>query len=98
MSKPDKNGVPNTLTTIPLADPHARAGDPSVGDLIKFPGMDDPREPESWNPKLHFVREIILSKEPEVADFPRRWRLFHRVIAHSTTLSRMASFVLHYRF
>jgi MFS family permease len=36
VSKPDrKNGVPNTLTTIPLADPHARAGDPSVGDLIK---------------------------------------------------------------
>ncbi|QLL07148.1 phage holin family protein [Mycobacterium vicinigordonae] len=35
MSKPDKNGVPNTLTTIPLADPHARAGEPSVGDLIK---------------------------------------------------------------
>ncbi|MDT5137010.1 MAG: hypothetical protein QOD58_1272 [Mycobacterium sp.] len=36
MSKPDrKNGVPSTLTTIPLADPHARAGDPSVGDLIK---------------------------------------------------------------
>jgi O-methyltransferase involved in polyketide biosynthesis len=76
---------------------HAR-GTKSVGDLIKFPGMDDPREPESWNPKLHFVREIVLSKEPEVAEFPPRWRLFHRVIAHSTTLSRMASFVLHYRF
>jgi len=24
--------------------------------------------------------------------------MFHRLIAHSTTLSRMASFVLHYRF
>ncbi|MFV0495747.1 phage holin family protein [Mycobacterium sp.] len=36
MSKADRNnGVPSTLTTIPLADPHARAGDPSVGDLIK---------------------------------------------------------------
>ncbi|OBJ47186.1 phage holin family protein [Mycobacterium sp. 1423905.2] len=36
MSKPDrKNGVPSTLTTIPLADPHARAGEPSIGDLIK---------------------------------------------------------------
>jgi len=36
VSKPDrKNGVPSTLTTIPLADPHARAGEPSVGDLIK---------------------------------------------------------------
>ncbi|OBK11060.1 phage holin family protein [Mycobacterium asiaticum] len=36
MSKPDrKSGVPSTLTTIPLADPHARAGDPSIGELIK---------------------------------------------------------------
>jgi MFS family permease len=36
VSKVDgKNGVPSTLTTIPLADPHARAGEPSIGDLIK---------------------------------------------------------------
>ncbi|OBK31060.1 hypothetical protein A5634_14535 [Mycobacterium asiaticum] len=36
MSKPDrKSGVPSTLTTIPLTDPHARVGDPSVGELIK---------------------------------------------------------------
>jgi uncharacterized membrane protein YqjE len=30
-----KNGVPSTLTTIPLADPHATPGQPSVGDLVK---------------------------------------------------------------
>ncbi len=36
MSKVDrKNGVPSTLTTIPLTDPHASAADPSIGDLIK---------------------------------------------------------------
>lgn len=36
MSKADdKNGVPNTLTTIPLTDPHAKPADPSIGDLIK---------------------------------------------------------------
>jgi MFS family permease len=36
VSKVDrKNGVPSTLTTIPLADPHATAGDPSIGELIK---------------------------------------------------------------
>ncbi|AXN47091.1 hypothetical protein DSM43518_02718 [Mycobacterium marinum] len=36
MSKPDrKNGVPSTLTTIPLADPHAMPAEPSIGDLIK---------------------------------------------------------------
>jgi O-methyltransferase involved in polyketide biosynthesis len=76
---------------------HAR-GSRSVADMIKFPGMDDPREPEGWNPRLHLVREIVLSKEPEVDEFPAGWRLFHRLIRHSTTLSRMASIVLHYRF
>ncbi|SHN43438.1 class I SAM-dependent methyltransferase [Cryptosporangium aurantiacum] len=76
---------------------HAR-GTKSVAGLMRFPGMDDPRKPESWNPKLRLVREIVLSNEPEVAEFPPRWRLFQRLIAHSTTLSRMASFVLHYRF
>ncbi|MCV7079609.1 phage holin family protein [Mycobacterium szulgai] len=36
MSKPDrKNGVPSTLTTIPLTDPHAGPAEPSIGDLIK---------------------------------------------------------------
>src|SRR5215475_12646611 len=30
-----KNGVPSTLTTIPLADPHAGPAEPSIGDLIK---------------------------------------------------------------
>ncbi|BBZ46998.1 phage holin family protein [Mycobacterium parmense] len=30
-----KNGVPSTLTTIPLTDPHARVAEPSIGDLIK---------------------------------------------------------------
>ena len=36
MSKVDRNnGVPSTLTTIPLADPHAKPADPSIGDLIR---------------------------------------------------------------
>jgi len=36
VSKVDrKNGVPSTLTTIPLTDPHAGPAEPSIGDLIK---------------------------------------------------------------
>ena len=36
MNKVDrKNGVPSTLTTIPLADPHAKPAEASIGDLIK---------------------------------------------------------------
>jgi uncharacterized membrane protein YqjE len=29
------NGVNSTLTTIPLTDPHATPGQPSIGDLVK---------------------------------------------------------------
>ena len=41
MSKPDrknadhKDGVPRTLTTIPLTDPHAVSVEPSIGELVK---------------------------------------------------------------
>jgi O-methyltransferase involved in polyketide biosynthesis len=76
---------------------HAR-GTKSVADLVKFPGMEDPRAPEGWNPKLHLVREIMLSREPEVAEFPRGWRTYHRLAAHSTAWSRTGTIVLHYRF
>lgn len=34
-AKADRNGVPNTVATIPLADPHALPADPSLGDLVK---------------------------------------------------------------
>lgn len=40
MNKARSNGdrrpaVPATVTTIPLVDPHAHVGDPSLGDLVK---------------------------------------------------------------
>lgn len=36
MSRGDrKNGVPTTVTSIPLVDPHAPKPDPSIGDLVK---------------------------------------------------------------
>jgi len=30
-----KNGVPSTVASIPLVDPHAPKSDPSIGDLVK---------------------------------------------------------------
>jgi Putative Actinobacterial Holin-X, holin superfamily III len=30
-----KNGIPATVTSIPLVDPHAVSADPSIGDLVK---------------------------------------------------------------
>ena len=36
MSNGDRsNGVPNTITSIPLVDPHAVGADPSIGELVK---------------------------------------------------------------
>jgi hypothetical protein len=30
-----RNGVPSTITSIPLTDPHALPANPSIGDLVK---------------------------------------------------------------
>jgi hypothetical protein len=30
-----KNGIPATVTSIPLVEPHAVSADPSIGDLVK---------------------------------------------------------------
>jgi uncharacterized membrane protein YqjE len=34
-AKAERNGVPDTLTTIPLVDPHALPRETSLGDLVK---------------------------------------------------------------
>ena len=73
-------------------------GTQSVADLIKSPGFDDPRQPERWNPGLKLVEEILLTREPEVAQFPLALRLFTRLAAHSAAVSRRGTTVLHYRF
>jgi O-methyltransferase involved in polyketide biosynthesis len=73
-------------------------GTQSVADLIKSPGFDDPREPERWNPSLKLVEEILLTREPEVAQFPPVLRLVTRLSAYSAALSRRGTTVLHYRF
>ena len=73
-------------------------GTQSVAGLIRSPGFDDPREPERWDPRLHLVKEILLTREPEVAQFPPALRWFTRLSAHSAAWSRRGTTVLHYRF
>jgi O-methyltransferase involved in polyketide biosynthesis len=73
-------------------------GTQCVSDLIKSAGFDDPREPERWNPSLRLVEEILLTREPEVAQFPPVLRLITRLSAYSAALSRRGTTVLHYRF
>jgi O-methyltransferase involved in polyketide biosynthesis len=88
----------NSYTKFAIRAAKHSHGTQSVANLVKFPGFDDPREPERWNPKLKLIKEILLCREPEVADFPRTLRLYNRVLALNTRLSRKATIVLHYRF
>ncbi len=86
-----------SAAAAPPLDP-GLGGTRSVADLVKFPGSDDPHEPERWNPRLQLVREILLSREPEVARFPPLLRAYYRLSARSTSWSRKGTVVLHYRF
>ena len=84
-----------TRFTIWIAQ-HA-SGTKTVANQVKFPGMDDPHAPE-WNPKIKLVKEILLSREPEVAEFPPALRRYHQLAARSTAWSRTGTIVVHYRF
>ncbi|MGZ4618176.1 MAG: class I SAM-dependent methyltransferase [Frankiaceae bacterium] len=44
-------------------------GTRSVADLIRFPGSDDPREPEHWNPKLKGSRKSCSAGNPRSPSF-----------------------------
>jgi O-methyltransferase involved in polyketide biosynthesis len=95
---PSGEMVFNSYTRFTIwAARHSR-GTKSVADLVRFPGFDDPREPERWNPELQLVQEILPSREPEVAQFPTALRLYYRLAARSTSLARKGTVVLHFRF
>ena len=95
---PSGEMVFNSYTRFAVwAAKHSR-GTRTVAELVRFPGVDDPREPERWNPRLTLVREILLSREPEISEFPTVLRLYYRLAAHSTAWSRKGTVILHYRF
>lgn len=70
----------------------------AVRAIMRSEGFDDPRTPESWNPKLRLVREILMTREPEIEQFPAGLRWANKLSAHSTSLSRRGNVVLQYRF
>jgi O-methyltransferase involved in polyketide biosynthesis len=88
----------NSYTSFAIWATKHVASTQSVADFLKFPGLNDPREPERWIPKLKLIKEILLTREPEVAEFPTALRLYNRFLALSTALSRKGTIVLHYRF
>jgi O-methyltransferase involved in polyketide biosynthesis len=55
-------------------------GTKSVAGVLKFPGVNDPYELERWNSKLKLIREILLTREPEVAGYPTAIRLYTRFL------------------
>ncbi|MGY1733103.1 class I SAM-dependent methyltransferase [Geodermatophilus sp. SYSU D01045] len=88
----------NSYSRFALRATRLVPGTKAVSGLLRFPGVDDPHELERWDPRLRLVREILLSREPEVALFPPLLRLYHRLASHSTAWSRRGTVVLHYRF
>ncbi|MFI5690281.1 class I SAM-dependent methyltransferase [Kribbella sp. NPDC051586] len=70
----------------------------AVREIMRSEGFDDPRTPEQWNPKLKLVREILMTREPEVEQFPAGLRWANKLSARSESLSRRGNVVLHYRF
>jgi O-methyltransferase involved in polyketide biosynthesis len=95
---PSGEVVFNSYTKFAIWVTHHSPGTKAVAELIKFPGVDDPHDFERWNPRLELVKEIMLSREPEVAQFPPVQRLYYRLQAHSTSWSRKGTIILHYRF
>ena len=95
---PSGEMVFNSYTKFAVWATQHSPGTKSVAELIKFPGVDDSHDFERWIPKLKLVKEILLSREPEIAEFPPALRLYYRLQAHSTRWSRMGTIILHYRF
>jgi len=84
-----------------------RRSDPILGDATADQIVMEPaRQPlpqrrdrlQQLHPKLQLVREILRSREPEIAEFPPVWRRYHRLAAYSTAWSRTGTIVLHHRF
>jgi O-methyltransferase involved in polyketide biosynthesis len=95
---PSGEMVFNSYTKFAVWAARHSPGTNSVAQLIKFPGVDDPHDFERWNPRLELVKEILLSREPEIAEFPPVLRLYYRLQARSTSWSRKGTIIPHYRF
>lgn len=61
-------------------------------------GIDDPREPESWDARLELVEELSVAHAPEVAQFPPVLRAITRIGARSAWMIRTGDRVVRYRF
>ncbi|MBO0811347.1 MAG: class I SAM-dependent methyltransferase [Microlunatus sp.] len=61
-------------------------------------GFDDAREPENWGARLTLAEEQLLTRDPDIAAFPRPVRVLARIMSHSTRVSREGARILRYEF
>jgi hypothetical protein len=69
----------NSYTSFAVWASQVVRGTKSVAGVLKFPGVS-PDELERWNSKLILIREILLTREPEVAEHPTAVRLYTRFL------------------
>jgi O-methyltransferase involved in polyketide biosynthesis len=69
----------------------------SVGAQWGYPGFEDARVPETWNPQLKLVEEVSLAHAPEVELFPGWIRLATKVSGMFEASARKAR-ILRYQF
>jgi O-methyltransferase involved in polyketide biosynthesis len=61
-------------------------------------GFTDPHVPEGWGARLTLAEELLLTRAPEIAKYPRPLRDLTRLCAHSTWISRHGNRIVRYRF
>jgi O-methyltransferase involved in polyketide biosynthesis len=69
----------------------------SVGAQWGYPGFEDPRVPETWNPLLKLVEEVSLTHAPEVELFPG-WIRFATKVSGMFEISARKARILRYQF
>ncbi|HEU4908111.1 MAG TPA: hypothetical protein VFT17_04530 [Propionibacteriaceae bacterium] len=72
-------------------------GTKSFAESAEVSGVNGPCELEGWNPKLKLIREVLLTREPEVLSI-RRPLASTSDFSPQAQLVRKGTIVLHYRF
>jgi O-methyltransferase involved in polyketide biosynthesis len=61
-------------------------------------GFDDPREPESWAPRLKLAEEAFLVKSPYASKMPLGFRILSNLMSLSPTMKKEGGRILLYKF
>lgn len=70
----------------------------SIAPAVLNPGFDDPHQPERWDDRLRLIEEIVLTRDPEVADHPAALRIWTTTRGAQSGFSRHGTMILRYGF